>query len=240
MPAPLNLSDLGRRVRAARLTHRLTLEEVVSRTGFTVSWLSKLENGQLTPSLDGLFKLSQALECGVDELVEGLSVPPQFVVVKQGGGVVGNKVAGGKIAAGNGKPTVKNGKGVVTESLADQWRGRQMQPVILHLSGAGTANQPESHEGERFFLVLQGTVKVTYGDEQILLDAGDSIYFDATIPHGLAPMSRGQNGRGTDGRGTAQVLSVSHRPGTHARGSAPRLRSPVFQNPASKPRSPKK
>jgi quercetin dioxygenase-like cupin family protein/DNA-binding Xre family transcriptional regulator len=235
MPAPLNLSDLGRRVRAARLTHRLTLEEVVSRTGFTVSWLSKLENGQLTPSLDGLFKLSQALECGVDELVEGLSVPPQFVVVKQGGGVVGNKVAGGKIAAGNGKPAVKNGKGVVAESLADQWRGRQMQPVILHLSGAGTANQPESQEGERFLLVLQGAVKVTYGDEQILLDSGDSIYLDATIPHGLAPMSRGQNGRGT-----AQVLSVSHRPGMHARGSAPRLRSPVFQSPASKPRPPKR
>jgi quercetin dioxygenase-like cupin family protein/DNA-binding Xre family transcriptional regulator len=241
MPPLLNLSDLGRRVRAARLTHRLTLEEVVSRTGFTVSWLSKLENGQLTPSLDGLFKLSQALECGVDELVEGLSVPPQFVVVKQGGGVVGNKNPGGKAAgSSNGKPAGKNGKGVVAESLADQWRGRQMQPVILHLSGAGTANQPESHEGERFLLVLQGSVKVSYGDEQILLDSGDSIYLDATIPHGLAPHCRGTGGRGTDGRGTARVLSVSYRPGTNARGSAPRLRSPVFQSPASKARPPKR
>jgi quercetin dioxygenase-like cupin family protein len=256
MPPLLNLSDLGRRVRAARLTHRLTLEEVVSRTGFTVSWLSKLENGQLTPSLDGLFKLSQALECGVDELVEGLSVPPQFVVVKQGGGVVGNKNPGGKVAgSSNGKPAGKNGKGVVAESLADQWRGRQMQPVILHLSGAGTANQPESHEGERFLLVLQGAVKVSYGAEQILLDSGDSIYLDATIPHGLAPHcrgtggrgtggrgtdGRGTDGRGTDGRGTARVLSVSYRPGTNARGSAPRLRSPVFQSPASKARPPKR
>ncbi|MFM7292238.1 MAG: helix-turn-helix domain-containing protein, partial [Planctomycetia bacterium] len=50
MPTPLNLADLGRRVRAVRLARRLTLDEVVSRANFTVSWLSKLENGQLTPS----------------------------------------------------------------------------------------------------------------------------------------------------------------------------------------------
>jgi len=117
MSPTLNLTDLGRRVRAARLAHRLTLEEVVSRTGFTVSWLSKLENGQLTPSLDGLFKLSQALECGVDELVEGLSVPPQFVVVKRGSGVVANGKSAGKSASKNGAPG-KAGRGVVAESLA--------------------------------------------------------------------------------------------------------------------------
>jgi quercetin dioxygenase-like cupin family protein len=229
MSPTLNLTDLGRRVRAARLAHRLTLEEVVSRTGFTVSWLSKLENGQLTPSLDGLFKLSQALECGVDELVEGLSVPPQFVVVKRGSGVVANGKSAGKSASKNGAPG-KAGRGVVAESLADQWRGRQMQPVILHLTGTGTESQPESHEGERFLLVLQGEVKLSYGDERILLDPGDSIYFDATIPHGLAPA----------GRGTARVLCVSHRPGTHVRGSAPKLRAPGFRGAAAKGRPPKR
>ena len=86
MPTSLNLTDLGRRVRAVRLARRLTLEEVVSRANFTVSWLSKLENGQLTPSLEGLVKLAEVLECGVDTLVEGLSVPPQYVVMKQSAG----------------------------------------------------------------------------------------------------------------------------------------------------------
>ena len=69
MNATVNLADLGRRARAARLARRLTLEEVVSRADFTVSWLSKLENGQLTPSLEGLVKLADVLECGVDDLV---------------------------------------------------------------------------------------------------------------------------------------------------------------------------
>ena len=89
MPASVNLADLGRRVRSARIARRLTLEEVVARAEFTVSWLSKLENGQLAPSLDGLVKLADVLECGVDSLVEGLSIPPQYVVVKGGTGRTG-------------------------------------------------------------------------------------------------------------------------------------------------------
>jgi transcriptional regulator with XRE-family HTH domain len=181
----VNLSDLGRRVRAARLARRLTLEEVVSRTDFTVSWLSKLENGLLAPSLDGLVRLAAVLECGVDSLVEGLSIPPQYVVVKRGNGTL-----------------VPARGGIVREALADQWRDRQMHPVILHVSGGGSRKQPDSHDGERFLLVLEGEVRVTYGDEQIQLASGDSIYIHAAIPHTIAAA----------GRGGAKVLSVAYDP----------------------------
>ena len=188
MTTSVNLSDLGRRVRAARLARRLTLEEVVSRANFTVSWLSKLENGQLTPSLDGLVKLAEVLECGVDTLVQGLSEPPQYVVVKQG--------------EGRTEPARDSRSGYATESLADQWRDRAMNPMIVHLSGVGNRHHPDNHDGERFLLVLDGEVKLEYGDELIHLDKGDSVYIYAAIPHVLAPA----------GRGTAKVLSVSYDP----------------------------
>jgi transcriptional regulator with XRE-family HTH domain len=185
MTHPLNLSDLGRRIRAARLARRLTLEEVVSRTDFTVSWLSKLENGQLSPSLDGLVKIADVLECGVETLVEGLSVPPQFVVVRQGQGTSCQHKPGRS--------------GIVVENLADQWRNRRMHPTILHISGTGNRNQPDNHDGERFLYVLDGAVKINYGDEVIQLAAGDSIYIYAAIPHSIVPV----------GRTSARVLSVS-------------------------------
>lgn len=188
MTSAVNLSDLGRRVRAARLARRLTLEEVVSRAQFTVSWLSKLENGQLTPSLDGLVKLAEVLECGVDTLVQGLSVPPQYVVVKQG--------------EGRTEPSRDSRGGYVTESLADQWRDRAMNPVIVHLSGVGNRHHPDNHDGERFLMVIEGEVKLEYGNELIHLDKGDTVYIYAAIPHVLAPA----------GRGTAKVLSVSYDP----------------------------
>ncbi|MFN5757800.1 MAG: helix-turn-helix domain-containing protein [Planctomycetia bacterium] len=189
MPASVNLADLGRRVRAARMARRLTLEEVVSRADFTVSWLSKLENGQLAPSLEGLVKLADVLECGVDSLVEGLSVPPQYVVVKSGTGRI--------------DPAPKDRKqSIVVEHLADQWRNRSMNPVILHISGNGNRGNPDNHDGERFLMVLEGELKLEYGNDLLLLSEGDSIYIYAAIPHTLMPA----------GRGPVRVLSVAYEP----------------------------
>ena len=195
MPSIVNLADLGRRVRAVRMARQLTLEEVVSRAEFTVSWLSKLENGQLTPSLEGLVKLADVLECGVEQLVEGLSVPPQYVVVRRGEGRVDpprNDRTGGSRAAA----------GYVAESLADAWRARAMNPAIIEISGDGNRQHPDNHDGERFLLVLEGELVLEYGDDVIRLDTGDSVYIYAAIPHVLLPADHG----------TARVLSVSYDP----------------------------
>jgi len=188
MSSSVNLADLGQRVRAARLARRMTLEEVVSRADFTVSWLSKLENGQLTPSLEGLVKLAEVLECGVDSLVAGLSVSPRFVAVKQGEGRV--------------EPLGKGRRNESTiEHRADQWRNRTMHPVILHITGNGTEDAPDCHHGERFLFVIAGRLRLHYGDEHLVLAEGDSVYLHATIPHTLQPATRGT---------TVKVLSVTH------------------------------
>lgn len=195
MQSPLNLVDLGLRIRAARLARRMTLEEVVSRTDFTVSWLSKLENGLLAPSLEGLVRLGEVLECGIEELVAGLSVPPKFAVTRRDEGQPDNG-RGGR-------------NGLAVERLVEAWRGRAMEPVILHVSGSGNRKTPASHQGERFLHVLEGEVKLGYGDELIVLGTGDSAYFDAAISHTIVPA----------GRGAARVLSVSFEPSRN--GQAP-------------------
>jgi transcriptional regulator with XRE-family HTH domain len=208
MAPPLNLTDLGRRVRAARAARRLTLEEVVSRTDFTVSWLSKVENGLLAPSLEGLVRLAEVLECSLEHLVAGLSVPPRVVVDRKNGG----RTSPGRDGRG----------GVVIERLAEAWRERAMEPAILHVSADGQRKMSDHHDGERFLHILDGEVRVAYGDETILLGPGDSIYLDAALPHTLAPASRT----------TARVLSVSFQPsrnghalpGGAAQPAAPRSR----------------
>lgn len=192
----LNLSSLGRRIRAARTARRLTLDDVVSQTEFTVSWLSKIENGLLAPSLEGLVRLAEALDCGVEDLVADLVTPPRFVVDRAGAG---------RILTG------RNGNtGASTQPLAESWRGRAMQPEILELAGNGSRRLPESHDGERFLHVLEGEVKVTYGDETIRLGPGDSLYLDAAIPHVIAAASRGK----------ARIMSVTHEPTGGHRGQA--------------------
>lgn len=200
MTSPLNLADLGRRIRACRMARRLTLEEVVSRTDFTVSWLSKVENGLLAPSLEGLVRLTQVLECSVEHLVAGLSVPPRVVVNRRNTG---------------GLPAGRNGRaGVVVERLAEAWQERAMEPAILHITAAGQRKTVDHYEGERFLHVIEGEVMVGYGDESILLGPGDSIYLDASLPHALT----------TTTRPAARVLSVSFQP---ARNGHPTGRGPV-------------
>jgi transcriptional regulator with XRE-family HTH domain len=212
MHPTINLVDLGRRVRAARLSRRLTLEEVVSRADFTVSWLSKLENGLLAPSLEGLVRLGEVLECGIEELVAGLSARPKYAVTRQG-----------ERHADNGRAS-RNGLSV--ERLADSWWGRAIEPVILNVSGTGNRKAPDSHAGERFLHVLDGDIKIQYGDELIVLGPGDSVYLDAVIPHSLAP----------DGRGTARVLSVSFDPSRngHAQPAGKAHKKPRGQASASR------
>lgn len=188
MSSPLNLADLGRRIRAARTARRLTLEEVVSRTDFTVSWLSKVENGLLAPSLEGLVRLAEVLECSVEHLVAGLSIPPRVVV---------NRRTAGRQPAG------RDGRaGVVVERLAEAWRERAMEPAIVHISAAGQRKAAEHHDGERFLHVIEGEVVVGYGEESIPLGPGDSIYLDASLPHTVT----------TATRTAARVLSVSFQP----------------------------
>mgnify|MGYP001545766899 FL=1 len=197
MPSSINLANLGRRVRAARLARRLTLEAVVARTGFTVSWLSKLENGQLSPSLEGLVGLAETLGCGVDTLVDGLTVPPRHIVVRAGNG---------RAEPGQKQTPSRNGRGRGTagkvEHLADGWHGASMQPQVLHL-GNGDRRGAESKDGERFLMVLDGRARLEYGDDAIALEPGDSIYFDASIPHTIIAV----------GRTAARLLSVTQLPG---------------------------
>ena len=194
---PLNLNTLGRQIRAARVAKRLTLEEVVSRTGFTISWLSKIENGLLAPSLEGLVRLAEALECGVEYLVAGLSTPPRFVVDRRGEGRM--------------IPGRNSHSGTLAHPLAEAWRQRTMLPEILRLSSNfGRRPGTESHDGERFLYVLEGDVKVSYGTDVIQLGPGDSIYIDAAIQHSISPA----------GRTSAQVLSVSFEPGRHGLAAA--------------------
>jgi transcriptional regulator with XRE-family HTH domain len=192
MAGGINTLDLGRRAKSLRQARGLTLEDVVSRTDFTVSWLSKLENGLLTPSLDGLVRLAEVLECGVDELVEGLLTRPRVVITRQGDGRLDGSRSGGS----------RNGKasgGV--EHLCEQWRGRSMVSTVLHVRPGRGTPQPMCDVGERLLFVLEGCVQLDYGETSEKLSEGDAAYIDARVQHSLS----------SDSKRAARVLSVLSR-----------------------------
>lgn len=83
-------------------------------------------------------------------------------------------------------PSVERYPGYAFRSLAFNFINRTMEPMFVYLEPHEEENEPAlvTHGGQEFNLVLSGTVKVVLGDKEFLLNPGDSLYFDPSIPHG--------------------------------------------------------
>jgi len=85
----------------------------------------------------------------------------------------------------------RKGKGVQVErypgyefsSLAYNFKSRTMEPLLVSLDSSRPQAAQVSHSGQEFNFVVEGQVKVTVGRAEYTLASGDSIYFDATLPH---------------------------------------------------------
>jgi mannose-6-phosphate isomerase-like protein (cupin superfamily) len=83
------------------------------------------------------------------------------------------------------------GKGVEVErypgyefqALAYNFKGRTIEPLLVRLDPAKAPAAPVSHGGQEFNYVVEGRVKVTVGAREYVLETGDSIYFNAALPH---------------------------------------------------------
>lgn len=168
----MNLVELAQRIKSRRLAQQLTIEEVSARAGLTRSWLSKVENFRVTPSLPALGKIASALDVSVSDLVAGLDERPLFVVIRSDER---------KVVQRDPSPQNKS----VYESLAHRRMDRTMDPFLITIPGGVSRENALAHEGEEFLFVQSGSVQFEYDGETLSLREGDSLYFDANAPHRL-------------------------------------------------------
>ncbi len=174
----MNLVELSLRIRQARIDRGLTLDHLATRIGMTRSWLSKVENFRITPSLQALAQISEALEVPLSRLLaEAEERSSRLVLVR----------------AGEGREIRRDGgiSDIGYESLAHSRTDRAMDPFMLTLPSGKGRDKPLPHEGEEFLIVIGGQVEFEYNGTTLLLNEGDSLYFDATTPHRL--MNRSEN-----------------------------------------------
>ncbi len=169
--------DLGVRVRELRKERDWTLEQAAQQAGLARSTLSKIENGQMSPTYDALKKLAVGL---------GISVPQLFTPPTKG--------------QVNGRMTVTrtgDGQEQVTatyehELLADQLTKKNMLPYRARIR-ARSMDEFEGwvrHDGEEFLYVLTGTIRLyTEFYEPVEMKRGDSAYYDATMGHNVISTS---------------------------------------------------
>ncbi len=169
--------DLGERVRALRKARDWTLEQAARQAGLARSTLSKIENGQMSPTYDALKKLAVGLEISVPQLF----TPPQAEKVN-------GRLSITKSGQGSAQATVTYEHELLAETLTK----KQMLPYRARVR-ARDMSEFEGwvrHDGEEFLYVLTGVIRLyTEFYEPIEMRRGDSAYYDATMGHNVVSVS---------------------------------------------------
>ena len=169
--------ELGTRVRELRKARNWTLEQAAQQAGLARSTLSKIENGQMSPTYDALKKLAVGLEISVPQLF----TPP----VK---GQINGRLAITKNGQGAAHPTTTYEHELLAETLTKKqmlpYRARVRARKIEEFDGW------VRHDGEEFLYVLTGVIQLyTEFYEPIEMRRGDSAYYDASMGHNVISIS---------------------------------------------------
>lgn len=169
--------DLGVRVRELRKARNWTLEQAATQAGLARSTLSKIENGQMSPTYDALKKLAEGLEISVPQLF----TPP----VK---GQINGRLVTTKRGEGAARPTAT----YEHELLAENLTKKNMLPYQARVR-ARSMDEFDGwvrHDGEEFLYVLTGVIKLyTEFYEPIEMRRGDSAYYDGSMGHNVISVS---------------------------------------------------
>lgn len=171
---PLNL---GARVRELRKARGWTLEQAAAQAGLARSTLSKIENGQMSPTYEALKKLAGGLAISVPQLF----TPPSRA-----------QVTGRRAITKAGEGQAQATATYEHELLAGSLTRKQMLPYRARIRARGLEEFDGwvRHDGEEFLYVLTGVVRL-YSEfyEPVDLRRGDSAYYDATMGHNVISLS---------------------------------------------------
>lgn len=163
---------LGASIRDLRLRQRLTTAELAKSAGISRGMVSKIENGISSTSLDTLHKIATALGETLSHLFLNFDKP-------SGGGQL--------IKKGKGMEVVRRGtkRGHLYELLAYGRGPRKLfDPFLVTLTDASEVFPTFQHPGTELIYMLEGKMVYRHGQHTYTLSVGDTLTFDAPVPHG--------------------------------------------------------
>ncbi len=163
---------LGNVIRDLRLKDNLTIAEVAAQAGISRGMVSKIENGQVSTSLETLSKIAQALGVSLAHLFRHYNMP-------SGGAQL--------VKNGAGMEVVRRGtkRGHTYHLLAyDQGPRKAFEPFLITMDDASEVFPTFEHPGTEFIYMLKGKIEYRHGRQTYVLEPGDSLTFRGDIPHG--------------------------------------------------------
>ena len=167
-PAPACGSeiDVGGRLRALRESRELSLRELAEKSGLALNTVSLIENAKTSPSVGTLQQLAVALQVPITTFFE-TDLPKRSVVYLP--------------AARRPRVTFEHG---ILEDLGSGLADRAVEPFLITLRpNMGSGLHAVVHTGYEFVYCLRGRITYTLEDLVYVLEPGDSLLFEAVLPH---------------------------------------------------------
>jgi len=175
------LAHIPERIKELREILEISVMDMAKDTNICEDVYSKYEDGELDIPISVLYKIANRLKVDITVLLTGEEARMDSAAVcRKGKGV-----------------QIERYPGYEFSSLAYNFRHRTMEPLLVLLDSSKPIAAQVSHSGQEFNYVVEGQVKITVGKNEHLLSAGDSIYFDARLPHGQCAVN-----------GSAQFITI--------------------------------
>jgi mannose-6-phosphate isomerase-like protein (cupin superfamily)/DNA-binding XRE family transcriptional regulator len=180
-------SGFGPRLREARTSRGLSVRELARRLGCSASLISQIERGVSVPSVGVLYSLATELGSSLDYLLFGSGPGPDggADTVFAAPAPVPAMPPAGVVQRGRDRKIIDLASGVRWERLTPQSEAMTDFLEVIYSPGGHSTDErrPLRHDGREYTLVISGTLTANVGFESYDLDPGDSIVFDAAVPH---------------------------------------------------------
>ena len=161
------------RIKALREMESIEASVMAEKTGVSVEEYINCEEGKSDLNFAFLYRCAAALGVDVTEIIDGASPRLRSYTLTRKG-------AGQKTAQAH---------GMTYYNMAHSFSNRTSEPLYVHCEYSDEAQlcpiELTTHDGQECDIVISGRLKVQVGDHQEILEAGDSIYYDSSTPHGM-------------------------------------------------------
>ncbi len=160
------LPDVGFQVRAVRQQRGLSLRALAQICELSPNTISLIERGITSPSVSTLHRLATALRVPITAFFEARPDKVEAILLRSGE-----------------RPRTGSGS-MLLESLGTALDGQTLEPFVVTLKpGASSGRRLMVHIGHELVYCLEGEIEYTVNDESCRLLAGDSLLFEARLPH---------------------------------------------------------
>ena len=161
--------EISNRIKELREVSDVTPKDIASVLDISVDAYLKFENAQADIPASMLLEIANYYKVDLSLLLTGESPRMNvFTVTRDGKGI-----------------SVERRSQYKYQALAEKFIGKKIEPFIVIAEPKEEEPALHAHPGQEFNYILEGSLKIYIHSNEIILNPGDSIYFDSNYPHAM-------------------------------------------------------